>query len=81
LHSLGAAIPERVRHPRHAGRLRRRANRQLSQIIPARVANDSPKKAGKRKEAFLLEKKNQKTFTYQGQHLICPFESALWRKE
>jgi hypothetical protein len=22
-----------------------------------------------------------KTFTYQGQHLICPFEPAAWRKE
>jgi hypothetical protein len=39
--------------------------------MPARVESDSPKKAGKRKEAIFFEK-NQKTFTYQGQHLICP---------
>jgi hypothetical protein len=44
--------------------------------MPARVESDSPKKAGKRKEAVFFEKKNQKTFTYEGQHLTCPFEPA-----
>jgi hypothetical protein len=34
----------------------------------------------KARKQFFFEKKNQKTFTYQGQHLICPFEPAAWRK-
>jgi hypothetical protein len=33
------------------------------------------------RKQFFFEKKNQKTFAYQGQHLICPFELAACRKE
>jgi hypothetical protein len=33
------------------------------------------------RKQFFFEKKNQKTFIYQGQHLICPCEPAACRKE
>jgi hypothetical protein len=39
------------------------------------------KRQANRRKQFFFEKKNQKTFTYQGQHLVCPFEPVDWRKE
>jgi hypothetical protein len=43
-------------------------------------ATQRKRQASGRKQ-FFFEKKNQKTFAYQRQHLICPFEPAAWRKE
>jgi hypothetical protein len=43
-------------------------------------ATHRKRQASGRKQ-FFFEKKNQKTFAYQGQHLTCPVKPAAWRKE